>query len=38
MTLDIAARLSLLAARRANEMLERGGLEGKIVHLASLGA
>jgi NADPH2:quinone reductase len=33
----IAARLPLLAAREANEMLERGGIEGKIVHLASLG-
>jgi NADPH2:quinone reductase len=31
----IAARLPLLAAREANERLERGGLEGKIVHLAS---
>ncbi len=30
----IAARLPLLAAREANEMLERGGIEGKIVHLA----
>jgi NADPH:quinone reductase len=33
----IAARLPLLAARRAAEMLEGGGLEGKIVHLASEG-
>src|SRR5262249_23588822 len=33
----IAARLPLLAAREANEMLERGGIEGKIVHLASAG-
>jgi hypothetical protein len=32
----IAARLPLLAARRGNEMLEAGGLEGKIVLLASL--
>jgi len=31
----IAARLPLLEARRANEMLEAGGLEGKIVLLAS---
>jgi NADPH:quinone reductase-like Zn-dependent oxidoreductase len=30
----IAARLPLLAAREAQTMLERGGLEGKIVHLA----
>jgi len=30
----IAARLPLLAAREANERLERGGVEGKIVHLA----
>ena len=30
----IAARLPLLEARRANEMLEAGGLEGKIVLLA----
>jgi len=29
----IAARLPLLAAREANEMLERGGVGGKIVHL-----
>jgi NADPH:quinone reductase-like Zn-dependent oxidoreductase len=29
----IAARLPLLAAREANEMLERGGVEGKIVHI-----
>ncbi|MFT3767193.1 MAG: medium chain dehydrogenase/reductase family protein [Minicystis sp.] len=35
-TPPIAARLPLLAAREANEMLERGGLEGKIVHLAAL--
>jgi NADPH2:quinone reductase len=33
----IAAKLPLLAAREANEMLERGGMEGKIVHLRSLG-
>jgi NADPH2:quinone reductase len=32
----IAARLPLLEARRGNEMLEAGGLEGKIVLLASL--
>jgi NADPH2:quinone reductase len=32
----IAARLPLLAARRAQEMLERGGVCGKIVHLAGL--
>lgn len=32
----IAARLPLLAARKAGELLERGGLEGKIVHLASV--
>jgi len=31
----IAARLPLLAAREAAEMLERGGVEGKIVHLAT---
>ncbi len=30
----IAKRLPLLAAREANELLERGGLEGKIVHVA----
>jgi NADPH:quinone reductase-like Zn-dependent oxidoreductase len=30
----IAVRLPLLAAREASEMLERGGVEGKIVHLA----
>jgi NADPH:quinone reductase len=30
----IAARLPLLAAREAAEMLERGGVEGKLVHLA----
>jgi NADPH:quinone reductase len=30
----IAARLPLLEARRGNEMLEAGGLEGKIVLLA----
>jgi NADPH2:quinone reductase len=30
----IAARLPLLAAREAGERLERGGVEGKIVHLA----
>lgn len=29
----IAARLPLLAAREAGQMLERGGVEGKIVHL-----
>jgi NADPH:quinone reductase-like Zn-dependent oxidoreductase len=33
----IALRLPLLAAREANERLEKGGIEGKIVHLASLG-
>jgi NADPH2:quinone reductase len=32
----IAARLPLLAARQAAEMMERGGGEGKIVHLAGL--
>jgi NADPH:quinone reductase-like Zn-dependent oxidoreductase len=32
----LAARLPLLAAREANEMLERGGVEGKIVHLRSI--
>lgn len=32
----IAARLPLLAARDAQERLERGGVEGKIVHLAGL--
>jgi NADPH:quinone reductase-like Zn-dependent oxidoreductase len=32
----IAARLPLLAAREANVMLEKGGIEGKIVHLASM--
>jgi NADPH:quinone reductase len=32
----IAKRLPLLAAREAAEMIERGGSEGKIVHLASL--
>jgi NADPH2:quinone reductase len=31
----IAARLPLLAARQAAEMMERGGSEGKIVHLAA---
>jgi NADPH2:quinone reductase len=31
----IAARLPLLAARQAAELLDRGGVEGKIVHLAS---
>ena len=30
----IAARLPLLAAREAAEMMEAGGVEGKIVHLA----
>ena len=30
----IAARLPLLAAGEAGAMLERGGIEGKIVHLA----
>jgi len=30
----LAARLPLLAAREASELLERGGVEGKIVHLA----
>lgn len=33
----IAARLPLLAAREAGEMLERGGFQGKIVHLADAG-
>jgi NADPH:quinone reductase-like Zn-dependent oxidoreductase len=32
----IAARLPLLAARPAAEMMERGGVDGKIVHLAGL--
>ena len=32
----IAARLPLLAARQAAEMMERGGIDGKIVHLASV--
>lgn len=32
----IAARLPLLAAREASEMMERGGVQGKIVHLASV--
>jgi len=32
----IAARLPLLAARQAAEMLEAGGVEGKIVNLASV--
>lgn len=32
----IAKRLPLLAAREANELLEKGGLEGKLVHLASV--
>jgi NADPH2:quinone reductase len=31
----IAARLPLLAAREASERLERGGVEGKIVHLSA---
>lgn len=31
----IAGRLPLLAAREAQEWLERGGVEGKIVHLSS---
>jgi len=31
----IAARLPLLAARQAAEMMERGGVQGKIVHLAA---
>ena len=31
----IAARLPLLAAREANEMLERGGVQGKIVNVAN---
>ena len=31
----IAARLPLLAARQAAEMMEHGGIEGKIVHLAA---
>jgi NADPH2:quinone reductase len=32
----IAARLPLLAAREAGERLERGGIEGKIVHLEAV--
>jgi hypothetical protein len=32
----VTARLPLLAAREAAELLEHGGVEGKIVHLASL--
>jgi NADPH2:quinone reductase len=32
----IAARLPLLAARQASSLLESGGFEGKIVHLASI--
>ena len=32
----IAARLPLLAAREAGAMLERGGVAGKIVHLAGV--
>lgn len=32
----IAARLPLLAARQAAELLEAGGVEGKLVHLASV--
>jgi NADPH:quinone reductase-like Zn-dependent oxidoreductase len=32
----IAARLPLLAARQAAEMMEAGGVDGKIVHLAGL--
>ena len=32
--MDHAARLPLLAARQAAEMMERGGVEGKIVHHA----
>ncbi|MEJ0012485.1 MAG: zinc-binding dehydrogenase [Bauldia sp.] len=32
----IAARLPLLAARKAAEMMEKGGVDGKIVHLAGL--
>ncbi len=32
----IAARLPLLAARQAAELLEAGGVEGKIVNLASV--
>ena len=31
----IAVRLPLLAARQAAELMERGGIEGKIVHLAA---
>jgi NADPH:quinone reductase-like Zn-dependent oxidoreductase len=31
----IAARLPLLAAREAHEMMERRGVQGKIVHLAT---
>jgi NADPH:quinone reductase-like Zn-dependent oxidoreductase len=34
----IHARLPLLAAAEAGAMLERGGVQGKIVHLASLSA
>jgi NADPH:quinone reductase-like Zn-dependent oxidoreductase len=33
---QIAARLPLLAARQAAEMMEKGGSQGKIVHLAGL--
>jgi NADPH:quinone reductase-like Zn-dependent oxidoreductase len=32
----IAERLPLLAAREAGERLERGGIEGKIVHLEAV--
>jgi NADPH2:quinone reductase len=32
----IAIRLPLLAARQAAELMERGGFEGKIVHLAAI--
>jgi NADPH:quinone reductase-like Zn-dependent oxidoreductase len=32
----IAERLPLLEAKRGNELIERGGIEGKIVLLASL--
>ena len=32
----IAARMPLLAAREAAEMIEKGGFAGKIVHLAGL--
>ena len=34
----IARRLPLLAAREAQALLERGGVEGKLVHLRALGS